>query len=236
MYFGTTCDAETDGNHGICSPFPFSPAQYDEDECFGPPVVPPPPGGAVDAGLIVPAAWTITGPPYTYAPCNAAGGSLGLTNEMANWGQDIDIWVINERNPLYLQYPTLGTGYVNVLIDWNQNGKWGEPGEHVLVDFPLPPTGPGNYVKLSSLNPPPFQIGNKAGYVWSRFTVSERPVGQDWNGDGPLPDFIFLDGETEDYLLKVDGTHSEIPISNWAIILCITLIVIFSAILIKRRM
>ena len=96
-------------------------------------------------------------------------------------------------------------GYVNVLIDWNQDGQWqNDPGtkcsgsmtpEHVLVNFLIPPQYDG---KLSDLNPPHFQIGPNDGYVWARFSITEQPVRPDWNGEGS-----FEDGETEDYLLRV---------------------------------
>jgi len=238
MYFGTDCDPEIDGNHNLCSPFPYNPANYDYDECYGPVISPSPPP-FVDPGLDIPSPWTITGTPgnYNYAACAPPGGTLGQPGGTAIWGQDIDIWVINQRFD--------GVGYVNVLMDWNQNGQWGEAGEWVLVNYPVIPT-PG-HVPISTLpNPPlPFQIGPKAGYVWSRFTISERPVDWlqpggpgEWDGSGPPPEFLFLDGETEDYLLYIEDEQpspDEIPLSNWAIFLAVGLIVLLTAIIIRRR-
>ena len=54
---------------------------------------------------------------------------------------------------------------------------------------------------LSLLAPPNFLIGPQDGYVWSRFTVTNIPLGtNDWDGTGQ-----FEDGESEDYLLLVLG-------------------------------
>ena len=41
--------------------------------------------------------------------------------------------------------------------------------------------------------------------VWMRFTISEVPVGQDWNGEG-----LFEDGETEDYLLRTADPFTSV--------------------------
>ena len=109
--------------------------------------------------------------------------------------------------------PGQAIGYVNLLVDWNQDGQWGGsvtcPGgttpmsEHALVDFPVPNgfNGP-----LSALGPPSFVIGPKAGHVWARFSITERPVGMEWIGDG-----VFEDGESEDYLLaRQDAGRGEV--------------------------
>jgi hypothetical protein len=113
------------------------------------------------------------------------------------WGANIDIIVTNTM-PV--------TGYVNVLMDWDQGGSWGgaancpqQPApEHVLVDFPVPVgfSGP-----LSALMPPGFLVGPQPGFVWARFSITNLPVGPNWNGAG-----TYEDGETEDYLLFVDAS------------------------------
>jgi hypothetical protein len=180
-YFGPGSDFEPDGNAGTC-PNCFPP--YDQDECFN----------DGDAGLIIPTAFTIQG--GAVVPCDSTVPSipLGPICTTAVWGTNVDIFITNNM-PV--------DGFVNVLMDWDQDGKWGGSSscataaapEHVLVDFPVPMgySGP-----LSGLGPPPFLIGPNTGYVWSRFSVTERPVGHDWNGEGN-----FEDGETEDYLLEV---------------------------------
>ncbi|TNE60346.1 MAG: T9SS type A sorting domain-containing protein [Bacteroidetes bacterium] len=184
-FLGPILDGEMEGNAGNCPA--FAPNLYDQDECFldG------------DAGLIAPGAYTIVG--NQVLPCpGGAGLPLQKFCATAQWGRDVDITVT-------------GPGFVNVLMDWDQNGSWaynantlcqGTPvPEHVLVDFPVPAgySGP-----LSGLNPPNFMVGPNTPYVWSRFTISDVPVGtNNWNGSGD-----FMDGETEDYLLEISLTSS----------------------------
>lgn len=178
-FFGPSCDFELEGNAGFCSVWP----PYDVDECFA----------DGDAGLLFPPAYTIVG--GVEVPCQTPG-LLGYTCTTASWGATLDITVTNTM-PV--------DGYVNVLFDWDQSGTWGGAStcnsgatapEHVLVNFLVPMgfSGP-----LSMLGPPPFLIGPNDGFVWARFTVSETAVPQDWNGA-----HLFEDGESEDYLLKVE--------------------------------
>lgn len=173
-------DFEIDGNAGLCPNF----NPYDLDECWGGP----------DAGLLFPPAYTIVA--GVVQPCQpGAVGSLGVSCTNAFWGGNVDIMVVNNM-PV--------DGFVNVLIDWDQSGNWagssqcpgGAAPEHVLVDFPVPMGFAG---PLSALGPPPFLVGPLNGYFWSRFSITEQPVGSNWDGSG-----IFEDGETEDYLLLVD--------------------------------
>ena len=139
----------------------------------------------------------------TVVPCpNSQGTPLGNACQAAVWGSNIDILVRNNM-------PGQTVGYVNLLVDWNQDGRWGGsvtcPGgttpvsEHALVNFPVPNgfNGP-----LSALGPPSFVIGPKAGHVWARFSITERPVATRWIGDG-----VFEDGESEDYLLLVQAAQ-----------------------------
>lgn len=185
--FGPTVDFEGDGNASICPT--FTPNQYDMDECFV----------DGDAGLMFPDPYTIQGAvgAEVVVPCpNSAGMSLGNTCQTALWGANLDIDVHNHM-------PNATEGWVNVLIDWDQNGLWAGTSqcpvaaapEHVLVNFRIPNPFDG---PLSGLNPPGFLIGPNSGYVWARFTITEVPVLLPWEGDG-----AFEDGETEDYLLQI---------------------------------
>ncbi len=212
-------DGESDGDAGQC---PGCFPSYDDDECFldG------------DAGLIIPEPFTIdtTGPPGNVIPCpNSSGTPLGLTCTPAVWGGNVDIEVVNN---------TQSEVYVNVLMDWDQNGQWlgaspcpsGPVPEHVLVDFPVPA---GFIGPLSALGPPQFMIGPNSGFVWSRFSVSQNPVGNpEWDGA-----WIFEDGETEDYLLLVDPSESApIPtVSEWGMIALFVLLVGSAMWVIRRR-
>lgn len=187
LFFGPKVDVEPDGNAGYCPK--FTPNTYNKDEGFG----------DGDAGLLTPRAYTIvTIDSVDQVAPLAFTGPESIANAClwAIWGVDLDIEVHNQRTDRR-------DGYVNVLFDWNHDGKWqgasqcadGAVAEHVLVNFPVPAgySGP-----LSDLQPAAFRLGPLGGYVWARFTISERPVPEDWNGDG-----IFADGETEDYLLRV---------------------------------
>lgn len=188
-YFGPLADLEPEGNQGLCPT--FNPTMYDSDECFN----------DNDAGLIAPSSYTITGAvgQEVVAPCTGQGTPLDTVCKMAQWGSDIDITVT-------------GTGYINVLIDWNQDGQWTLDTttkcngvvvpENVLVDFPV-----SNLMgaALSSLFPPPFLVGPDDGFVWARFTITPVTLGPSWTGSG-----AFTDGETEDYLLEISDDATMI--------------------------
>ena len=132
--------------------------------------------------------------------------------EVGEWGRHLDIRYNVDAE---------SGAYVNVLVDWNYNGRWCEGGmiyhctisegpgihEHILRDFYVP-RGSG---RLSALDPPDFRITAAPGYVWARFTISERPVDQEnWKGNG-----TFADGETEDYLLYVADPESYDNHRDW---------------------
>lgn len=185
VWLGPTFDHETDGNGGLCSPFGIP---YDNDECIQ----------DNDAGLVIPLPYTITGPAgqEQIAPCSGNASFLDTVCSVVHWGTEIDIQINNGSQD---------NAFMNILIDWNQDGLWAYNSatkcnstvvpEHVLVDFAIPA---GYNGLLSALTPQVFMAGPNTGYVWSRFTISDAPVGNDWHGQGE-----FLDGETEDYLLEI---------------------------------
>jgi len=183
---GFDLDWETDGNAGLGG---FPPYDQDESDL----------SMDLDSGLLWPGVYTIAEliPGLLIVVPLAIDCPLGYICQPAVWGESASIVVWN-----------MGVipAYVNVLMDWNQDGMWGGasmcPGgdlapEHVLVNFPVPPEFLG---QLSVLGPPDFLIGPNAGYVWTRFTISPEPVVEDWDGAGE-----FLYGETEDYLLLIEG-------------------------------
>jgi hypothetical protein len=194
-WFGYRVDFESDGNASLC---PFAPNNpYDQDECYN----------DGDAGLIRPSSFTINGNPSNPTVAGCAGSSpipLGYAcsngTSMAFWGPNIDILVQNIM-------PNPAPAYVNLLVDWNQDGQWSGasppcPGmgslstpEHVLKDFIIPPNFSG---PLSLLNPNAFNIGPNSGYFWIRFSITNLPVLTPWDGSGS-----FNGGETEDYLIQV---------------------------------
>jgi hypothetical protein len=191
-FFGPMVDFELDGNAGFCPSATCFPP-YDQDECFQ----------DGDAGLMFPDSFTIDNA-LNVVTCSAAGGSsLGSTCATAVWGVDIDIDVTNNM-------PNDANGFVNVVADWDRSGNWGgiatgacNAPEYILDDFLVPNgySGPLSALMAAGAS---FTIGPNAGYVWVRFSITETEVTPglppaDWDGSGS-----FEDGETEDYLLKVD--------------------------------
>jgi PKD repeat protein/Leucine-rich repeat (LRR) protein len=188
-FLGNKVDHEADGNAGACS----AGSAYDQDElCY-----------EADSGLWAPDAFTLrdSSGVIQVAPLCAefAGTALGEPCETATWGRNISLYYNTDHID--------GGAYINVLIDWNQDGAWGgssvctsaatprNADEHVLKNFPVPGGTAGH---LSTLHPPDFLIGPNSGYVWARMTITETPVSLPWDGSGD-----FDEGESEDYLLKI---------------------------------
>jgi hypothetical protein len=196
FYFGPNYDLETDGNGGSCIQPP-----YEMDECYG--------AADGDAGLTIPDGYSII---------NDAPVSCGAINPRplaevcamwGTWGTDIDILVNNDKGDHV---------YINVLVDWDQSGSWGGQSqcgsmpvpERIVENLPIPAFFHG-LLSQSSPPPPQFIIGPNSGYVWVRFTISPDPIASGdpfFDGSGPLnppPDtYTWENGETEDYLLRVN--------------------------------
>jgi len=192
--FGSRVDVEVNGNAGEC-PL-FRPDAYDRDEGMN----------DGDAGLIRPRAYTIKaydGQEDIYPLIFSGLQSMGNACFTSIWGVSVDIEVRNKSE---------GDAYVNVLMDWDHDGRWGGASpcnrwlvpEHVLVNFRVPA---GYQGPLSNLHPPNFTIGPIPGYVWARWTISERPVLLGWTGAG-----VFADGETEDYMFHI---MDKPPVCSW---------------------
>jgi hypothetical protein len=182
MHFGFSVDHEFDGNATNC---PFTP--YDDDDRYQ----------DGDAGLLHPEPWTVFGVETPLGP-GFQSRELGTACEVVNWGTDIDVLVTNLAS---------AAGFVNVLFDFNGDGKWGGSflcplsgnlvKEHAVENAPV---GSGVVSPLSAIiGARPLVLGDE-GYVWARFTISDTPVPADWDGAG-----LFGSGETEDYLFHVDA-------------------------------
>lgn len=203
-FFGPKVDTEFEGNGGLCGL--FNPYDNDELALDG------------DAGLLLPSAFTINpvGQYVSITPPPVV--SFGEACDTSYWGINADIMVHNHTGYI---------AFVNVLADWSQDGTWtydpfctcygNRVPEHILVNLPVPNGFDG---PISVLMPPGtgYRIGPNDGYVWARFSITERPVQENWIGDGE-----FLIGETEDYLFWVDPKY-PIPLANWSVILGIVLI------------
>lgn len=188
-FFGPLADFEGEGNAGVCP----QPA-YDQDEC-GP--------GDGDSGIMMPDPWTLD-PGGNPVRCIPNGLDTWLTCGSTGWGARTDIEITNGA---------ADERYLNILVDWDQDGQWtntfhtcpngNTTSEHPMVDFPIPSGFSG---ALSSLSPPDFTLGAQSGWVWVRFSLTDRKVGQGWDGSGQ-----FGDGETEDYLIRITDHPVGVP-------------------------
>jgi hypothetical protein len=100
--------------------------------------------------------------------------------------------------------------FLNVLVDWNEDGDWADnvrcsaaglcAPEWALRNVPIP-LGPG----CNTIDSPVFQVGDHPGQGWLRITVTETPVPDDfpWNGSVSMPSQSFRAGETEDYPIRI---------------------------------
>ena len=151
-----------------------------------------------DDGLDYTVPYTLTGPPGAetvveeYYPYHWINRTIGNRGAMARWSS-------NNLDMMWANLTADQDAYVNVMMDWNQDGEWASADEHVLQNYVLPPARSGSGLSAHPGDrPPDFRIGPNAGYVWARFTITPVPVSIPWDGSGS-----FTDGETEDYLLKV---------------------------------
>ncbi len=192
-WFGNSFDLENDGNGGF-NLFP----PYDADECYGP--------ADTDGGLNNPAAYTIDLGLVTVA-CDSVslmvpylGPACGVVQPFA--GTVFDLLVQNLSG---------NVAYINILFDWDQDGRWGGQSlcsngniaeEHAVVNLPVPD---GYVGPIGGLGIPQVFIGPNSGYVWARFSIMNQmpsvPIGWDGSGEWDV-------GETEDYLLQVGGSSA----------------------------
>ena len=193
LYLGNSLDFEYEGNGGL--PF-LNYYSYDFDECDD--------ASPADDGLLYPSGHTIQG--TAVVPCGATSTSLGGACGVALFGSDLDLEVVNALP---------ADAFINILVDWNQDGRWGgsangcgsQVPELTVENVTIPPTGP-TPIPLSQLVPglPPIRIGPNPGFVWMRVTLTDTPLPypQTWAGGlGSGGWGIVPIGETEDYLIRI---------------------------------
>ncbi|HSG00537.1 MAG TPA: GEVED domain-containing protein, partial [Vicinamibacterales bacterium] len=111
--------------------------------------------------------------------------------------------------------------FLNVLVDWNQDGDWNDNAicrgnkrcapewavKNVVVDL-IP--GCGTYTS------PMIQVADSTGIAWMRITLTREPVLDDfpWNGSGSEPNAYYVGGETEDYGVAI--TPSTVDVATGA--------------------
>jgi FlgD Ig-like domain/GEVED domain len=102
------------------------------------------------------------------------------------------------------------TAYLNVLVDWNQDGDWNDNvacvsalqcvREWAVKNEQLALT-PGCSEHIT----PVFPVGPRQGPAWMRVTITNTPVheGFPWSGSVGSVNGDFAGGETEDYLVTI---------------------------------
>jgi hypothetical protein len=100
--------------------------------------------------------------------------------------------------------------YLNVLVDWNQDGDWNDLISCSSISQCAPEWAVQNApVMLSpgcaSYATPPFRVGPTPGPGWLRITLCDAPVPADfpWNGSVGAPNATLDRGETEDYPVDI---------------------------------
>jgi hypothetical protein len=151
-----------------------------------------------------------------------AAHNISPTTDGANGdGWEDGLWMpgtMSHCSPHTLNYGvtlapgTVGTHYVNVWIDWNRDGDWGDvftcttagdAPEWAVQNQVVPHSSPGFY----SIGTPgflPYQPTDAFDPTWMRITLSEQlapvdPVTSRADGRGPSTGYAY--GETEDYYL-----------------------------------
>jgi hypothetical protein len=106
--------------------------------------------------------------------------------------------------------------FLNILVDWNEDGDWtdnvacsavGCSPEWAVRNVPIP-LNPG----CNGIASPAFPVGEKVGEGWLRITLTDAPVPDDfpWNGSVSMPNQSFRAGETEDYPVRIDPTTTGV--------------------------
>ena len=116
----------------------------------------------------------------TFGVCATAGDDedgVAFSSTLLAIGGTVDVTLSSSSG---------ATCTINGFIDWNRNGDYGDPGEHVLSDV-----GAGLFPAI------PVPATAVPGFTYARFRCSSA------GGDGP--DGPSADGEVEDYRLRIIG-------------------------------
>jgi hypothetical protein len=85
------------------------------------------------------------------------------------------------------------TGYLNIWVDWGQDGDWAGAGDHTITDLAL--LNGSNSILLS------VPADAVPGHSFARFRYSAQP-GSNWYGQE-------FNGEVEDYLVYIESTEMD---------------------------
>jgi hypothetical protein len=102
------------------------------------------------------------------------------------------------------------TAYLNVLVDWNQDGDWNDnpicfQGKICAPEWAVKNATVTLVPGCNGLVTPNIQVGPREGFAWMRITLSGDPALPDypWNGSVSLAGSAFKGGETEDYPVRI---------------------------------
>ena len=158
-----------------------------------------------------------------FGACNPAGPDCIEATPIGDFGQDecfgdddSGLVILPDFQPCEFADVMIRTSncwvdrdvFVNVLVDWNQDGDWNDnvecpngcAEEWAVQNFVMPiPVGCFDFVT------PLFQVGPNPGPAWMRISISENPAPDDfpWAGSANLPLQGMQGGETEDYLVMI---------------------------------
>jgi hypothetical protein len=106
--------------------------------------------------------------------------------------------------------------YLNVLVDWNQDGDWNDaipcPGGGCAYEWAVQNFAMNLMPGCVGSGTPQFLSGPNPGRGWMRITISDTPVPPDfpWNGTVSAGGAV-RGGETEDYPVTIAGQPSSCP-------------------------
>lgn len=172
----------------------------------------------------------------TGGPVSACGTGVAIDCVEAafglNFGQDECYGTDDAGIAAAINFPACGTGsvtftttnclpaprqvYLNILVDWNQDGDWNDNFQcvggcsyewavkNVLIILP-----PG----CGTLTSPSFITGPNAGNGWLRITLSDTPANDDfpWAGCATVAGQAMRGGETEDYPVTIGHPQDPCP-------------------------
>ena len=113
--------------------------------------------------------------------------------------------------------PTTVQAYLNILVDWNQDGDWNDNfqcPQACAYEWAVKNVVIGLAPGCNSLTTPSFLSGPNNGRGWLRITITEIPVTDDfpWNGSAPNN---YRAGETEDYPITIGGDPCHDSYLDW---------------------
>jgi len=168
--------------------------------------------------------------PAVSTDCTESAWGMSWDQDEA-WGDGSDTGVITGQTLVACQTNSIQfttylcdtnphTVYLNILVDFNEDGDWNDSGacdpvncayEWAVKNVPITlPPGGGSHVS------PAFFAGPDPGHAWMRVSLTEDAVTDDWPwaGTANYTAGEIVGGETEDYPVDID-LPTQIESSTW---------------------